>query len=209
MWGPRRHVSRGGYLITLRCTRKLLALVGGATVDNVPEPTAALGDWYANVVRTVAGELVVFANEKTLLSVAIPIEMVDRLVPCFADRVYNLLQMIGVPTDVALRECAELQPLEFAPTSNRSVIGSLNEIGLHYQLIAEGNAVRGELSLSTIERQLSRMLHKPLGYVHPAEVATQILQDRYGSAPSGTARPVSRTDLRPEQSRNGRAIARD
>lgn len=196
-------------MITLRCTRKLLALLGGATVDEVPESTAALGDWYANVVRTVAGELVVFANERTLLSVAIPVEMVDRLVPCFADRVYNLLRMIDVPTDVALRECAELHPLAFAPTSNRSVIGSLNEIGWHHQLIAEWNAVRGGLSLSAIERQLSRMMHKPLGYAYPAEVATQILQDRYGFAPSGIARPGSRTGLRPEQLRNVRAKARD
>ena len=196
-------------MITVRCTRKVLALLGGATVDSVPEPTAALGDWYANVVRTVAGDLVVLANERTLLSVAIPVEMVDRLVPCFADRVYNLLRMIDVPTDVALRECAELHSLAFAPTSSRSVIGSLNEIGWHYQLIAEGNAVRGELSLSAIERQLSRMMHKPLGYAYPAEVATQILQDRYGFAPSGIARPGSRTGLRPEQLRNVRAKARD
>jgi hypothetical protein len=65
------------------------------------------------------------------------------------------------------------------------------------------------LSLSAIERQLSRMMHKPLAYAYPAEVATQVLQSRYGFAPSGTATPASRTDLRTEQLRNGRAIARE
>jgi hypothetical protein len=157
-----------------------LDLLGEATVAHVSEPTAALGNWYANVVPTVAGELVVFANEFTLLSVAVPVGMIDRLVPCFEERVYKLLRMIGVPGDVARQELAEMPPMEFARTASRSVVGSLNEIGLHYQLIAEQAAESGKPNLSAIERYLSRLLHGPLDYVYPVEIATRILSDRYG-----------------------------
>jgi len=60
------------------------------------------------------------------------------------------------------------------------VLGSLNENALHYQLVAERDSGRGTLSLSAVERQLSRYLHGPLNYVHPGDIATQILTEHYG-----------------------------
>lgn len=139
-------------MIALRCTRKLLQLLDGGPVDCVSEATAVLGNWYGNVVPTVAGELVVLANERTLLSVAVPAQMVDRLFTEFPARVYNLLRMIGVPTDIAMRECSELDTVMLARTESRSVLGSLNEIALHYQLIAERDSGRRTLSLSAVGR---------------------------------------------------------
>lgn len=167
-------------MITLRCTRKLLKLVGGVTVEDAPDPTSALGDWYANVIPTVAGELIVFANERTLLSVAIPIEELDTLISLFVARVYNLLRLLEVPEDVASQEIGEIREVEFAKTASRSVLGSLNEISLHYQLTAERDKGRQPLSLSAVELRLSRTLHKPLDYEHPAELAKELLTERYG-----------------------------
>jgi hypothetical protein len=169
-------------MVTLKCTRKLLRLLGGVTTGKPPPPTGALGDWYANDIPTAAGELIVFANERTLLSVALPIEMIDTLVSAFAARVYNLLMLIDVTEKIALREIAELRQVEFAKTTNRSVLGSLNEISYHYQLIAERNAASESLRLSEVELQLSQTLHKPLDYVHPAEAARGLLAEHYGTA---------------------------
>jgi hypothetical protein len=168
-------------MITLKCTRKLLKLLDVVPTEEPPLPTSALGDWYANVIPTAAGELVVFANERTLLSVALPIEMMDTLVSAFAARVYNLLVLIDVAEEIALREIAGLKQVEFAKTTNRSVLGSLNEISLHYQLIAERDAAGGALRLSEVELQLSRTLHKPLDYVYPAEVARRLLAEHYNT----------------------------
>jgi hypothetical protein len=140
-----------------------------------------LGDWYANVTPTVAGELIVFANEQTLLSVALPLEMIDALVPAFAARVYNLLRLLDVLETIALCEQAELSTVEFAKTASRSVLGSLNEISYHYQLVAERQAGDKPLRLSDVELQLSQTLHKPLDYVYPAQVASILLAKRYGT----------------------------
>ena len=184
---PRAWVSpeRRYRLITLRCTRKLLRLLDGNPVDCALEATAALGNWYGNLVPTVAGELVVLANERTLLSVAVPVQMVDRVFIEFPERVYNLLRMIGVPTQIALQECAELETVMLARTESRSVLGSLNEIALHYQLVAERDSGRNSLSLSAVERQLSGHLHGPLNYVHPADIARELLRERYGPLQQG------------------------
>jgi hypothetical protein len=149
--------------------------------EEPPSPTGALGNWYANIIPTAAGELIAFANERTLLSIALPIEMTDTLVPAFTARVYNLLRLINVAKEIALREVAELRQVEFAKTNNRSVLGSLNEISLHYQLIAERDAAGGILRLSKVELQLSRTLHKPLDYVYPAEVARRLLTEHYNT----------------------------
>lgn len=166
-------------MITLKCTRNLLDLLGGATTEEPPSPTNALGDWYANVIPTAVGELVVFANERTLLSVALPIEMIDTLAPAFAARVYNLLVLIDVGEEIASSETAEMREMEFARTASRSILGSMNEISLHYQLIAERDGVNGPLNLSEVELQLSEALHKPLNYVRPAEIARRLLAERY------------------------------
>ena len=180
-------------MIALRCTRKLLQLLGGDPVDCVPEATTALGNWYGNVVPTVAGELVVLANERTLLSVAVPVQMVDRLLTEFPARAYNLLRMIGVPTEFAQQECAELETVMLARTESRRVLGSLNEIALHYQMIAERDGGRRALSLSAVERQLARFLHSPLNYVHPADIARELLKKRYGlSAQEGDRSSVGK-----------------
>ncbi|MBN1815231.1 MAG: hypothetical protein JXA14_25585 [Anaerolineae bacterium] len=169
-------------MVTLKCTRKLLKLLGGVTTEEPPSPTSALGDWYANVIPTAAGELIVFANERTLLSVALPIEVIDTLVSAFAARVYNLLVQINVAEKIALHENAELRQVEFAKTTSRSVLGSLNEISYHYQLTAEHNTASGPLRLSEVELQLSQTLHKPLDYVRPAKVARRLLAKHYGTA---------------------------
>lgn len=167
-------------MITLRCTRKLLKLLGGITTEEPPASTSALGDWYANIIPTVAGELIVFANEQTLLSVALPVEMTAALVPAFAARVYNLLRLLDVPETIASCEQAELSPVEFAKPASRSVLGSLNEISYHYQLIAERQVGDKPLRLSEVELQLSQTLHKPLDYVYPAQVARRLLFKHYG-----------------------------
>jgi hypothetical protein len=70
-----------------------------------PEPpTGALGDWYANLIPTYAGDLIMFVNERSLLTVAVPVRDIENLIPLFRVRVENLLLMIGVEQEVIDRE---------------------------------------------------------------------------------------------------------
>ena len=46
-------------MIVVRCTRKLLQLLDGTPADSVPDTSAALATWYANVVETVGGDIIV------------------------------------------------------------------------------------------------------------------------------------------------------
>lgn len=171
-------------MVTLRCTRKSLERLQRDPVVEPAPSTTILGDWYANVISTVAGELVVCANERTLLSVAFPTELLSDLdiALIFRTRVYNLLSMLDVPVDVAQYEHRELRPLQFATTASRSVVGSLNEISRFYQFFAERAPAGKPLSLSEAELNLSTYLHGPLDYEYPADVARQLFSAHVGEA---------------------------
>jgi hypothetical protein len=87
--------------------------------------------------------------------------------------------LIDVAKEIALREIAELRQVKFAKTSSRSILGSLNEISLHYQLTAGRDTVDMAPRLSEVELQLSQTLHKRLDYVYPARVARRLLAEFY------------------------------
>ncbi|MCJ7624697.1 MAG: hypothetical protein MUO76_14440 [Anaerolineaceae bacterium] len=158
-------------MITLRCTQKLRKYLGIVLVEK-PEPaTAVLGDWYANLIPTFSGDLIIFVNEKTLLTVAVPVWESDNLIPQFCLRVANLLGMIGIHPKVIADEISHLDNIQFAKTASRSVLGSMNDFAAIYQIVAEGS----DMSLSNAELNLSQTPCKPLGYSVPAEAAKELL----------------------------------
>jgi len=54
-------------MITLRLTRKLQALFEIDLPEQLLPTTNKLGDWYANIIPTESGDLILMVNEKTLL----------------------------------------------------------------------------------------------------------------------------------------------
>jgi hypothetical protein len=163
-------------MITLRCTKKLQKALGVHPADDMAPATNALGEWYGNVIDTTAGELVVFCNARTFLSVAVPTTHTEDLIPTFVARVYNLLRLIEVPEPLANREIAAYDSVQFARTADRSVLGSLNQIAQIFQYVAEESEPGSRLSLQSIELGLGEYFHKALGNVYPSEAAANLLQ---------------------------------
>ena len=162
-------------MVTLRCTRKLCKFLEIVPVEMPEPPTGALGDWYANLVPTYAGDLIIFVNELSLVTVAIPVWESENLIPLFRARVENLLLMIGVPQKVIDREIRHLDPVQFARTASRSVLGSMNDIAWNYQIISEEAEYLAHLSLSDAELKLSQMPSGVLNYRFPSDVAKDLL----------------------------------
>lgn len=162
-------------MVTLRCTRKLYKFLEVEPIE-IPEPaTGALGDWYANLVPTYAGDLIIFVNELSLVSVAVPVWESDRLIPLFRVRVENFLRMIGVPQMAIDREIKHLAPVQYARTASRSILGSMNDIAWHYQIISEDAEHVAHLSLSDAELRISQMPFGALNYRFACDVAKELL----------------------------------
>jgi hypothetical protein len=163
-------------MVTIRCTRKLYKFLEITPIED-PEPaTGTLGDWYANLVPTYAGDLIMFVNERSLVTVAVPVREVENLLPLFRLRVENLLLMLDVEQEVIDREVSHLEPVQFAKTASRSILGSMNDIAWNYQYISEEAEYVSRLSLSDAELKLSMMPSGVLDYQLPAEVAIDLLE---------------------------------
>lgn len=166
-------------MITLHCTQKLLEHLKIEPEETEEPATGALGDWYANLISTVAGDLILLVNERTLLSVAVPVENTQSLLPVFRLRVLNLLAMIHIPLGIIEREVMNLNQIRFGKTLNRSVIGSMNMLTWSYQ--AKAKSVKGDIgiSLSDFELEMSEMICDQLGNQVPADVAKTLLISYY------------------------------
>ena len=144
-------------MVTLRCTRKLLNFLDFNPVEDPEPPTGKLGDWYANLVSTEGGDLIVFVSERSLVTVAIPAWDAEKLDTLFRARVKNLLRMLDVSEEHISREIMHYQDIQFSKTSSRSILGSMNDISWHYQFLAERSDPSRALSLSEAELELSNM----------------------------------------------------
>lgn len=162
-------------MIALRCTQKLRKYLGITPVNQPDPPSAALGNWYANLIPTFAGDLIIFVNERTMLTVAVPVEESDRLLELFRLRVANLLGMIGLPQYIIDRETGHFDQIQYGKTASRSVLGSMNDFAWHYQTLAEEAKSKVDLSLSNAEFSLSQMPCGAIDYQFPAEVARELL----------------------------------
>ena len=163
-------------MVTLRLTHKLQKLLDIDLDEQVEPTTSRLGDWYANLIPTVSGDLILFVNEKTLLSVAIPVWEANNLIPLFHLRVTNLLGMIGIPHKKILDEIRHYDRIQFGKTTSRSIVGSMNDIAWQYQGMAEVAMSKKDLSLSEAELRLSEMPCKPINYRFPSEVVKELLE---------------------------------
>jgi len=165
-------------MITLRCTQKLQKFLGIVPANKLELSTAALGDCYAHLVPTVSGDLIVFVNEKSLLTVAMPIWESKNLVPLFRLRVINLLGMIGINPMETRNEISHFDQIQFGKTLSRSIVGSMNDMAWQYQVMAETAENKTDLSLSNAELKLSQMPCKPIGYRVPADIAKELLNPK-------------------------------
>lgn len=162
-------------MFTLRCTKKLLSYMEATPMSGETSPTTALGDWYANLVPTCRGGIVICTNERTLLTVILPLmEGQHHPLAMFTMRVYNLLKLIGVPTARAEAELKEMKSVEIRKSQNRRVLGSMNEIALNLQLLAEDDR-SGPMMASKGEMQIAQSIFTFTKYVPPAELALAIL----------------------------------
>lgn len=171
-------------MVTLRCTQRLLKELGVKATDT-PPPTTALGDWYANVIPTLAGDFVICASERTLLGVVIPMM---RLMPViqlvFVTRVSNLLKLLNVPDAWVKREIQAMGELHVGRTASRSILASLNDMTYQFQWYVEAGVDSGTLDLVTAELNLSQTIHSPIKMRRPVEVAHDLLATHYGQTTS-------------------------
>jgi hypothetical protein len=168
-------------MLTLRCTRKLLQFLGETPSENDRPATAALGDWYANLVATSGGAtLVLFMSERSLLSVVVPPLPTEELFTRFRRRAVGLLRRLGTPAAEVEREAFHLQRIRLGKTRNRRVLGTMNDAA--WQLEVLFDTAEGGDPLEAVEDALAEAPFSLVGYRPPAHVARELLSGERSSA---------------------------
>jgi hypothetical protein len=112
-------------MLVLRCTERLRKRLKR---DNEPgASTTALGDWYRNLLHVGRRQLLLFISERSRLPVFLPATDAKHLERALPAAVEEMLTLVGAHPDAIVREVQAMSPLVVARTTNRSVVGSMNE----------------------------------------------------------------------------------
>jgi hypothetical protein len=169
-------------MTVLRCTQKLLTAlrVRPATPDHatVGEPSAArLGDWTMNLLHVRPIKLVLAVSEHDRLGLLVEAAPFSTLPQRFTGALFGHLLTLGVPPDIARRECDATQPLVITATTGydnrRSIQGNMTDYTFLIEWMLQKNA-----PLADINAQLARHISKPTGHAWPGDLAKKRLCER-------------------------------
>jgi hypothetical protein len=95
--------------------------------------TTFLGNWYATALFWKP-QVALLVNEKTLLPVLMPLTPATDLATRFPEKLASVLAAHGVPQQFIDHELAQMNEVQYAKTSNRSVVGFMNQ----FSYLAQG-----------------------------------------------------------------------
>jgi hypothetical protein len=154
-------------MFTLRCTARLLKLVGASSAVSAP-PTTRLGDWYANIVWG-RPRVLLCVSERTLLPVLIPGYGLRGVVPELQRSVSEVLLALGIPRRKVDEEHRAMETGAIGRTANRRVLGSMNDFA--WQL----DSRRGEpVSLLELSLWLADTPCGPLSMRNPMSATPEL-----------------------------------
>lgn len=171
-------------MLIVRATKKLRDRVKTIPAQTCETSTTLLGDWYGTAVFW-RPQVCLFVNEATLLPVLVPLTPAVTLVERFPEALSDVLAAHGAAGDFIRSERAEMGQVRLAKTSNRSVVGIMNE----FVFLAEAHIdSRIQPDLLDLSLRLARTPCGPLyqRHVSPDRELAAVLAERAGqrAAPS-------------------------
>lgn len=163
--------------MVVRCTGKLLNLLGKQSVSLVDAPTSD-DDWYANLLWIDRRKCLLIVHAGTLFSLLVADIRVSDLRP-FESRVVDLLPGAlheeGLPIDALGR----LEPSEvrIAKTASRHVLGVMNQMAFEIGWHIDQAGGLWNVEVDELNSHLRRSLHTKNGdYRIPLELVHERLQ---------------------------------
>jgi len=156
----------------IHCTRKLLKELDVPLVetDMIPQPTEGLGNWYANLLRINRRKCLLFTNEKTLYTFLIPKVLKANLKSIKDEFIIHLnynLQYEGFGLEMINRVMLEYQEIGFAKSSNRQVLGSMNEFAFEYDYFIRRDGGLEKVRIFEINKEINRTPMGAIKYMYP------------------------------------------
>jgi len=135
----------------LHCTKKLLDRIKPSAFAGDIASSTVLGNWYATVLFWKP-QVALLVCEKTLLPVLMPLAPATDLAARFPKHLESVLVAHGVPASFMEHELSQMREVQYAKTSNRSVVGVMNQFSFLAEVYREhfhaGNLLALSIELS-------------------------------------------------------------
>jgi hypothetical protein len=154
--------------LLIRCTQKLLAEIPGGLIDS----SASGESWHANLLRIDRRKCVLFTHDATLYSVFVPglkkpeFEHLDEV---FGQRLFKALLWDEFPQTQIERMLDACRVVRFTRSSNRSVLGSMNDIRFQIEVHVAHAGGLVNIDLADLHHRLNRTPFGAVGYRYPVE----------------------------------------
>jgi hypothetical protein len=184
----------------IRCTKKLFAEMKTEDSSSAVQAHAALlGDWYANLLRIDRRKCVIFTSERTLLTflmVALDRDAIRDYATLFQSGLRQLLRSEGFALEAIDRVLDEYRVLALAPTTDRSVLGSLTDLTRMAAALVQHHGGLSGSDRDVINHELNLTPMSRLQMRSPLDVTRCVVEEGDLAAPS-TARSSSQRKVRP------------
>ena len=124
-------------MTALRCTQKLLTTIRVKPAAPPAPGRNVLGDWSLNLLHVRPSKLVLAISEHDRFALVLEAAPYATLPQRLVDALFMQLLFIGVPPDVARRECDAMQPLTITATTHYSNRRSIQANMTDYALVVE------------------------------------------------------------------------
>jgi hypothetical protein len=150
----------------IRCTAKLLNELGTNQLTE-PGQSPSLWDWHANLLRIERKKWVLFTNDQTLYSFFV--RFVKRpLLPDFTEvfrlGLFKSLMSEGFAEPLVEYAVRNHQNVVIAKTTNRTVLGSMNDLAFQIKCLIETMGGLAGANLSEVNRELNRIPMSAIKY---------------------------------------------
>ena len=159
-------------MFTLHCTKKLLDRMH-PQIETPRNASTRLGNWYATALFWKP-QMALMVNERTLLPVMLPLAPAATIAQRFPAALKTALQAMDLPAEFIAAEIECMNDVIYAKTSNRSVVGVMNE----FVFLADGYRDRnGLIDPLAVSRQLAQTPCGPLykGAICPDKAVCELV----------------------------------
>lgn len=132
--------------------------------------STALGDWYATALFW-RPQLALLVNERTLLPVLVALAPAATLPERLGSAVARVLARHGIHLEFIEDEVAAMSEIAVVKTSNRSVVGTMNEFAFQATIYRE----YGATDLLDLAMRLAETPCSAIGYNSPARLLREIV----------------------------------
>lgn len=164
-------------MILIQCTQKLLKEVGQEYKEAVI-PTFPLGCWHANLITIDRRKCVLFTNDLTRYSFFVPcLRKPDllRLDHVFSQNLFRCLVNEGIAQEEIEKALEEIKEIGFTRTSNRSILGTMNEITKIIEWTVQSECGLLNTDISKLNMDINRIPTKLIGCKYAIEALKEAL----------------------------------